>query len=147
MRLFKNRTSKPSPKWAFLRWHDIVLDGEKYLTRFHIWTTPWFSIKVHWFHRRDPDRDLHCHPWPFVSFILKGGYTELVSKTPQDPSTIKSKRVNWFNYKDIHTGHRIADADKGTVTLIVSGRRSKKKEWGFYDENTGEYTNWDEYNQ
>jgi hypothetical protein len=82
-----------------------------------------------------------------VSFILKGGYTELVSKTPQDPSTIKSQRVNWFNYKDINTGHRIADADDGTVTLIVSGRRSKKKEWGFYDENTGKYTNWDEYNQ
>ena len=80
MRLFANRVGTPASKWAFWRWYDIVLEGEPYLTRLNLIKTPWFSVKLHWILRPDPDRDLHCHPWRFVSFVLRGGYEEYESK-------------------------------------------------------------------
>lgn len=144
MRLFGNRISKPSPKWGLWRWYDIILDGDLYLTRLNLVQTPWFSIKLHWIHRPDPDRDLHDHPWPFVSFVLRGGYEEYESKDPANEPG-KPRMINWFNYKNTKTAHRISTAKPGTLTLIFAGRRSK--EWGFYDENTREFTHWREYEE
>jgi len=144
MRLFGNRISKPSPRWALWRWYDIVLDGEKYLTRLNLIQTPWFSVKLHWILRPDPDRDLHDHPWPFVSFVLRGGYEEYESKDPKNEPG-KLRKVNWFNYKNTKTAHRISYAKPGTLTLIFSGARSNQKEWGFFDQETRSYTDWREY--
>ncbi len=146
MRIFGNRISPPSPRWALWRWYDIVLDGDLYLTRLNIIQTPWFSIKLHWILRPDPDRDLHCHPWSFVSFILRGGYEELESKDPKKQSGILRK-INWFNYKNIITAHRISYTKPNTLTLIFSGPRSHKKEWGFYNVNTFKFTHWKEYEE
>lgn len=146
MRIFGNRISKPSPRWGFWRWYDIVLDGELYLTRLNIVQTPWFSIKLHWILRPDPDRDLHDHPWSFVSFVLRGGYEEYESKNPAtEPGKLKT--IMWFNYKNTKTAHRISDAAPDTLTLVFAGRRSKTKEWGFFDEKTLEYTDWQAYEE
>lgn len=146
MRLFSKRISPPSPSWALWRWYDIVLGGELYLSRLNIIQTPWFSIKLHWIHRPDPDRDLHCHPWPFISFILRGGYEEYESREPSKQAGVLRK-VNWFNYKNTITAHRISYAKPGTMTLIIAGPRSKKKEWGFFDEQTFKYTDWQTYGE
>ena len=144
MRLFPNRISAPSPRWAFWRWYDIVLDDELYLTRLNIIQTPWFSVKLHWIHRPDPDRDLHCHPWPFVSFVLKGYYLEEESKSPATEYG-KIRVIDWFNYKNTKTAHRICSVAPSTLTLIFSGPRSNKKEWGFYNVDTFEFTHWKDY--
>jgi hypothetical protein len=146
MRIFGNRTGLPSSRWAFWRWYDIILDGELYLTRLNLLKTPWFSVKLHWIHRPDPDRDLHCHPWWFVSFVLSGGYVEYESK---DPRLVRGrpKKINWFNYKDRITAHRIAEVKPRTMTLILAGRKDREKDWGFYDELTLEFTHWKEYEE
>lgn len=34
------------------------------------------AVRLHEILRSDNDRDLHDHPWPFVSVILRGGYYE-----------------------------------------------------------------------
>jgi hypothetical protein len=52
-------------------------DPRPLMTRWRILTTPWFAIKLHHFHRSDEDRELHDHPWLFVSLILRGGYNEV----------------------------------------------------------------------
>jgi hypothetical protein len=146
MRLFPNRISKPSSRWAFWRWYDIVLDDELYLSRLNIIKTPWFSIKLHWIHRPDPDRDLHDHPWWFVSLVLSGGYEEYESKDPTSQPG-KLKNINWFNYKNKTTAHRISKIKPNTITLILAGRKDREKDWGFYDETTLEFTHWRTYEE
>ncbi len=144
MRILGNRISKPSPRWALWRWYDIVLGGVLYLTRLNIFQVPLFSTKLHWIHRPDPDRDLHDHPWPFVSIVLWGGYEEYESKNPRSEPG-KLRKIRWFNYKNTRTAHRISKVKPRTLTLIFSGPRSTKKEWGFFNEHTFEYTDWKTY--
>jgi hypothetical protein len=50
-------------------------DGDPYMIRRAI-NTPLGGVKLHQFLRSDDDRDLHDHPWSFVSLILRGGYWE-----------------------------------------------------------------------
>lgn len=138
MRLFANRKSKSSPRWTFFTWYDIVINGELYLTRFNILQTPWFGIKLHWIHKPDPDRGLHDHPWPFVSFVLRGWYKEFVSDFPPFTS-IKKQTIKWFNFKNTFSAHRICEVSGKTLTLVITGPRSKS--WGFYDD-SGNYIDW-----
>jgi hypothetical protein len=149
MRLFGNRISKPSPRWALWRWFDIVLDGDLYLTRLNIVQTPWFSVKLHWIHRPDPDRDLHDHPWPFAAFVLRGGYEEYASKKPAKDPVGDRRTISWFNSKGTTSGHRISKVKPGTLTLIFSGPR-KRKSWGFYVMpawGSVKYMDWKEYEE
>lgn len=62
----------------------VILDRDgvsPYLTRYYVFLKDRknfpFNVFLHNFHRSDPD-DLHDHPWPFATFILKGGYWEWV---------------------------------------------------------------------
>lgn len=144
MRLFPHRTGDPGKKWALWRWYDIVLDGELYLRRLNLLKTPWFSIKLHWILRPDPDRDLHDHPWVFLAFVLSGGYTEYVSKEPRRFRG-KARRVDFWNFKNKKTAHRIASVEPNTVTLVISGPKDRKKEWGFYDAENLKFTHWRDY--
>lgn len=51
-------------------------DGIPYLIRRTLISFgKWFSIKYHKILVSD-DQCMHCHPWPFVTIILKGGYFE-----------------------------------------------------------------------
>lgn len=48
-----------------------------YMTRLNLLELgPFGSIMINWFHRGDEDRELHDHPWDFVSIILWRGYIE-----------------------------------------------------------------------
>lgn len=166
MRIFPNRveTEKTLDKgnWSLWRWYDIVINGESYLTRLTLFKCPWFSIKLHWIHKPDPDHDLHDHPWPFASFILRGWYKELECKKPDSRGAwigrcvdveqrmeadhrfpVKERLVRWFNTKDTRAAHRITEASPKLLTLVFTGIKSK--EWGFYDEDTFEYTDWETY--
>lgn len=142
MRILKNRIERNRGKWALWRWHDIELDGEKYLTRLQIFKTPFLSAKLHWIHRPDPDRDLHDHPWPFISFVINGGYTEFESKKPE-AGWYRVLDIRHFNYKNTKTAHRIDTVLPGTLTFILTG--PKTKSWGFYDQETGGFIDWKEY--
>jgi hypothetical protein len=143
MRLFAKRTEPPEGNrgWTFLRWCDITIDGELYLSRLNLLKTPWFSIKLHWIHKPDPDRDLHDHPWWFVSFVLRGGYTEITCADPAIYPRIEHK-VSWFNSKNCKEAHRIAYVKPKTLTLVITG--GKKKSWGFFDDH-GRFTDWKQY--
>lgn len=144
MRLFPNRTCSETSKWKLWRWYDIVLDDELYLTRLNLIATPWFSVKLHWIHRPDPDRDLHDHPWAFAALILRGSYWEYESKDPaNDPGELRW--IKWFNFKNTKTGHRISRTIGNVLTLVVTGPKDREKDWGFYDAETLEYTHWRDY--
>lgn len=65
------------PFWRFWSKERITReDGADYLNRITIiGIGKWFSIKFHNVVQSD-DACLHCHPWSFISIILKGGYWE-----------------------------------------------------------------------
>ncbi len=53
-----------------------------YMEKWGLHLGPLGSVWVHHFHRGDVDRDLHDHPWPFVTFPLTS-YVEEVAEYPR----------------------------------------------------------------
>jgi len=122
-------------KWAF--WErfdapDYDDPSKTYLSRLRIISTPWFGIYLHRFYGPDPRWTLHDHPWPFVSFVLRGGYVE------RRPGGFR--RVRWVNVLRRGDVHAIVSLNRTpTTTLMLVGRRNRK--WG-YVEPTGDGYTW-----
>ena len=127
-----NRGQRNSPNWAFMELFKVPnydKPEEDYLWRLRIIQTPWFGIYLHKLCAPDPRDVLHDHPWPFVSFVLKGGYTEFVP----GPYYAQSRYVKRMNVKPFHNSyHWIAELDRTpTWTLVFVGRR--RRVWGYLD--------------
>ena len=123
-------------RWFFGRDHI-----GNYMRRF-ILATPWFSIRLHSILRSDVERDLHDHPWSFVSVLLRGGYTEKRPKTvapcfAEDLSGIETTetthRSTWYNrwgWRLATDRHRISFVYPDTWSLFIYG--PVRQWWGFY---------------
>ena len=107
------------------------VNQEPYLERYYLFlkereTFP-FNLFLHKFLKSDPD-DLHNHPWPYRTIILKGGYWEHTKegKFWRGPFT--------YRYAPANTFHRIElDPLKSSCwTLFIPGRRVQ--DWGFETE-------------
>jgi len=110
----------------------VILDRESqepYLTRYYLFLKDrkWFpfNIFLHNFHKSDPD-DLHDHPWPFITIILKGGYWE---HTPKGKFWRGAGTINWAGSKSLHRVELEPGLD--TWTLFIPG--PTVREWGFID--------------
>ena len=137
-------------KQAFLNWLDrlgrkrIIMDrtcNEPYLERYYLFLKDRekfpFNIFLHKFLKGDPD-DVHDHPWPYATLILKGGYYEW---TPQ--FNAQGQKINeiarWcsagsFRWAGANTYHRI-ELEPGVDcwTMFVPG--PKQRDWGFLVKN------------
>lgn len=108
----------------------IVMDrlcNEPYLERYYLFlkNRDWFPFNVflHKFLKSDPD-DLHDHPWPYATLILRGGYWE---HTPQGKFW---RGPGHFRICHAESLHRIElKPDVTCWTLFMPG--PKKREWGF----------------
>jgi hypothetical protein len=110
---------------------DYDTDGT-YLTRLRIVQTPWFGVYLHRFDGPDPRRTLHDHPWPFLSFVLRGGYIER-RLNPLTMTVDEAHRVRWVNRMPTHGAHAIVRLLRvPTWTFMVVGRRVRT--WGYLDE-------------
>lgn len=97
------------------------------------------GIYLHKFSKSDYERHLHDHPWPFVSFLLKGSYMQHTRKTTELPWPLPAgenqEHIRWINARlDPTAAHRISiDETRGKVwTLVFHGKRMR--EWGFLTE-------------
>jgi hypothetical protein len=89
---------------------------------------------VHHILRSDDDRAFHDHPWPYVTIILRGGYTEV---TPEfDESGIyRGEARKWCGpgsvlFRKAKSWHRLElPVGKTAWTLFVTGK--KQQRWGF----------------
>jgi len=132
--------------------HRIIqdrLDNEPYLERYYVFLKDrtWFpfNIFVHKFLKSDPD-DVHDHPWPFATLILKGGYWEW---QPQfdDQGRKMGEIARWcsagsFRTAGANTYHRIElDPDVTCWTLFMPGM--KQRDWGFLVKN--KWIQWEQY--
>jgi hypothetical protein len=127
----------------FLERHDrkrVIMDRqskEPYLERYYLFlkdrkSFP-FNVFLHKFLRSDPD-DLHDHPWPYATLILKGGYWEWVPTFNESKEIIGEQKI-WrgpghFRTCKATSYHRI-EVEPGVDcwTLFMPG--PQQREWGF----------------
>lgn len=138
----------------------LTHDGRTFLDRWGLCHERWGGFYVHHIAGPDPGKDLHDHPWAFVTIILRGGYTEHYARCPDGPngagryvhpSKIEAcymaeiaerwpdtctagfvRRWRWLSVHRMPLGaaHRIVDARPGTWTLVLRG--PTRRTWGFY---------------
>jgi len=118
----------------------IIMDrqsNEPYLERYYIFLKDRkkfpFNAFIHKFLKSDPD-EVHDHPWPYATLILKGGYWEWIPKFDSIGKKFGEYRV-WrgpghFRVCSATSYHRIELDPKVTAwTLFMPG--PQKREWGF----------------
>ena len=121
----------------------VILDrfGREYMHRYYLgfkekinWNDtvkPYPNIFLHKLCLSDEDRDVHDHPWNYVTVILKGGYYEITpilkdgiqigeNKVWKGPGSIIWRKANDF--------HRL-EMENPSWTLFMHGWR--KRDWGF----------------
>jgi hypothetical protein len=122
----------------------IILDRvseEPYLERYYVFLKDrkWFpfNIFLHKFLKSDPD-DVHDHPWPYATFILRGGYWEWIPQFDEQGRKV-NEIAHWrgaghFRFSKASSYHRIElDPDITCWTLFMPG--PQRKEWGFLVKN------------
>jgi hypothetical protein len=118
----------------------IVMDrqsNEPYLERYYIFLKDRkhfpFNVFIHKFLKSDPD-DVHDHPWPYATLILKGGYWEWIpqfnSKGEKFSEIAKWRGPGHFRTCSANSYHRIElDPSVECWTMFMPG--PQKREWGF----------------
>jgi hypothetical protein len=113
-------------------WGSAGTERAKFWRRPLTWLLQRFdvAIRVHEILRSDRDRAPHDHPWPYLTVILKGGYTEqrydaggvLVSTKWHGPGSVL--------WRPAGSWHRLTLPDGQTATtLFMTG--SYRNAWGF----------------
>jgi hypothetical protein len=122
----------------------LILDrqsNEPYLERYYVFLKDrtWFpfNIFVHKFLKSDPD-DVHDHPWPYTTLILRGGYWEWVPQFNTEGKRIGEiahwRKPGHFRTCSANSFHRIElDPSVECWTLFMPG--PQKREWGFLVKN------------
>ena len=92
---------------------------------------PWIpdrNLYLHHMTSPDADRDVHDHPWGFVSIVLSGGYEELVRTIT---GYHEEAHCPWsVLFRSPEFLHRITKLPTGECwTLVFTGKRVRK--WGF----------------
>lgn len=130
----------------------IVLDrvsDEPYLERYYLFLKERsrfpFNIFLHKFLKSDPD-DVHDHPWPYATLILKGGYWEWIPEFNAVGEKIGEVR-KWrgpghFRISSATSYHRVElGNDVECWTLFMPG--PKQREWGFLVRD--QWVQWEQY--
>lgn len=126
------------------------IDNEPYLERYYLFLKDRgehfpFNVFLHRFLKSDID-DLHDHPWPYATLILKGGYYEWTPQFGADGKKI-GEIAKWcgpgsFRWAKANSYHRIElDPTVECWTLFMPG--AKQRDWGFMVKN--KWVQWEEY--
>lgn len=107
-----------------------ITTGEAYLTRYIPFWTPWFRVYVHNIHTRDKDRDTHSHPWRAISWIIRGGYTEVYTN-PASKGLMQERSYGPGQRNRLARDeyHSIISVKPNTWTILFAGKRNRG--WGF----------------
>lgn len=142
------QTSKFLP-WLgsfFKKFTITAADGSPYLTRYYILKTRWLKVYLHQFHRSDEDRDMHDHPWNFMSIVLKSGYVEHLPESIKlrKPGAIIRHCAEDRHFVKLLPQCRSPECISPEVeawTLVFVGK--KRREWGFHTQDG--WLHWREY--
>lgn len=130
----------------------IVMDrvnNQPYLERYYVFLKDRkhfpFNIFIHKFLRSDPD-DVHDHPWPYATLILKGGYYEWIPTFNEQGIKTGETRY-WrgpghFRVCSATSYHRVElDENVECWTLFMPGPH--QRDWGFLKNNR--WIQWEQY--
>ena len=116
-------------------------DNAPYLERYYVFLKDRkhfpFNVFIHKFLKSDPD-DVHDHPWPYATLILKGGYYEWTPVFDVEGKKI-TETCRWrgpghFRICSATSYHRIElDPNITAWTMFMPG--PQKREWGFFVKN------------
>lgn len=108
----------------------VVMDRENdepYLERYYLFLKDRerfpFNVFLHKFLKGDPD-DLHDHPWPYFTIILRGGYWE---HTPEGKFW---RAPGHFRLCGSRSLHRI-ELEPGVTCWTLFFPGPQLREWGF----------------
>lgn len=112
---------------------DIEEEGSLYLRRYYLYRGKHRPhIYLHHIMRSDYDRALHDHPWPFTSFMLWGGYTEVVPFKGTSTAVVEHKYHAPAIIRHKATDRHRLILQAPVWTLVFAGPR--EREWGFWTE-------------
>jgi hypothetical protein len=134
-----------SHRWALMERveaPDVENPTRTFMVRWRLVQTPWFGLYVHRLNAPDRRTTLHDHPWPFVSFVLRGGYTEEIGIRAgrRGRGPVVGRRLRSWGPGSVH---RMRRTDAHTITwlhrtptwtLVLVGRRATDPGWGYWDE-------------
>lgn len=116
------------------RWNEELHCAEGVYVRRWWVETPWFSVRLHHWLHSDDDRNPHDHPWPFITFILKGNYTDV-------GDVFQRCSAGHFYYREATHKHWVRLESKDAWTLVMTG--PKVRNWGLWVQ--GRFTRSAEY--
>jgi hypothetical protein len=91
-----------------------------FLHRFTILKMGKFHMRLHKLISDDETTLYHNHPFHFLSFIIKGGYTEVIyNPKTKETKTIKHNRFSLI-LRNRNTYHRLEKVNSPTITLFIS---------------------------
>lgn len=115
--------SNPSPRTIIKFREKLGLPTCPYLVRWRI-ETRLGSVRLHHWLGPDDDRAFHDHPWDFLTFVLKGGYTDT---SPDGDERLKAPT---WQYRPSTHQHTVYPDKGGAWTLVFTG--PKIRPWGFW---------------
>jgi len=86
------------------------------------------SIRIHNWLKEDDARHAHSHPYWFITFVLKGGYTD-VSQDESGKETKEVLRALTCRYRPSNHMHQVLEVMPNTWTLLITGPSIHR--WGF----------------
>ena len=112
------------PRVLTVRWAEkLGLPECPYVIRWRF-EFPFGSIRVHHWLKPDDDRAFHDHPWWFLTFVVKGGYTD------SQPGNEDYLRAPAVRFRPALHRHTVYPASGGCWTILVTGRPLRT--WGFW---------------
>lgn len=85
------------------------------------------SFRIHHFIRSDDKRYFHDHGWWFLTFVIKGCYTDV---SPEGSDVLKAGSIR---FRKAEHKHYVKVSKKGAWTFLITGKNSRK--WGFWVDN------------
>lgn len=108
--------------------HIPDLNGKAYKTELVIFRSDDLTIKINWWHDKDPRPEPHDHPWDFTALILHGGYTETRYDRVGNNLGEFSYVAGDTNVVSTNIYHTVDSVLPGTVSLMVCGHGTNT--WG-----------------
>jgi|SRR5689334_8198236 len=105
-----------------------VAVSSPYLDRWYIIRTKRFGLYLHRFWTSDED-GVHDHPWNNFSWVLKGGFWELLPDGQR-----LWRKPGYKKYRHAEEFHRIELEDgTGGAVWTIFGRFKRRRKWGFWE--------------
>lgn len=131
------------PRWGVNRPYWVRVGDEPFLDRRVLFICPWAAVLLSDIHGPDTGRDPHDHSRPFISWVLSGGYAELVYDDPSGLSARARFHRRWSVHRmPVGKAHSITEVTGPLRTLVIAGRsrgtwsfwtRDGKVDWKLYD--------------